>query len=56
MPMDENTNALTLPQPEQNASKPLNEEQLDEVSGGGGSGSTDPGTGVVRLNHNQNVA
>ena len=56
MPMDEKTKAATLPEPEQNASEPLREEQLNEVTGGSGSGSTDPVGGIVRLNHNQNVA
>ena len=53
--MDEKASASTLPEPEQNASETLVEEQLDNVAGGGGSGSTDPATGI-RLNHNQNAA
>jgi hypothetical protein len=56
MPMDEKTNALTDPEPEQNPSEAIQEEQLNEVTGGSGSGSTDPVGGIVRLNHNQNVA
>ena len=55
MPTDEKTNALTVPEPEQNASEAIPEEQLNEVAGGSGSGSTDTQFGI-RLNHNQNVA
>lgn len=53
--MDEKTNDSTLPEPEENASETLKEEQLNLVAGGGDSGSTDPVLGV-KLNHNQNVA
>ena len=53
--MDEKKIESTLPEPEQVVSEPLNEEQLDHVAGGGGSGATDPEPGI-RLNHNQNVA
>lgn len=53
--MDENTNGSTLPDPEQNASDALTEEQLNNVSGGGNSGLSGP-SGGVELNHNQNVA
>lgn len=55
MQTDEKTKELKVPEPEQNASEALPEEQLNEVTGGSGAGSTDPGVGI-RLNHNQNVA
>lgn len=52
--MDEKANAVKLPEPEQNASEALGEEQLNGVVGGSGSGSTDPSYGI-KLNHNQNL-
>jgi hypothetical protein len=53
-PVDEKANAVKLPEPEQNASEALGEEQLNGVVGGSGSGSTDPSYGI-KLNHNQNL-